>query len=287
MSWRPGSLPLAILMLGTCALTLFGARSVARPPASAHYAFGSGPTVVLVHGLGSRSGHWMAVARRLARHHHVVLVDLPGHGDTDMPEPFSLEQAEFALDRAIAEASSGPVVLVGHSLGGVVAAAEAMDHPGRVRSLVLVEAPLKQNLTPDERSQLLEGLDRDYRGLIEGAFRSFGRDRAQGAALWSEVSQLEPANIKPWIRLALSTDLTSRGRELRMPVLAVMAERSWAMDQTWSSARSEMGYDAIPNLTPLRLERCGHFVMLDRPAALALAIARFADAPEAQPVAMR
>jgi pimeloyl-ACP methyl ester carboxylesterase len=287
MSWRPGSFQLALLVLGACSLTLFGARAVAPPPASAHYAFGSGPTVVLVHGLGSRSGHWMATARRLARHHHVVLVDLPGHGDTEMPDPFSLEQAELALDRAIAEASSGPVVLVGHSLGGVVAAAEAMDHPARVRSLVLVEAPFRQDLTPDEREQMLQALDQDYRGVVKGAYESFGRDRAQGATLWSEVSQLDPASIKPWIRLALSTDLSTRGRELRMPVLAVLAERSWAMDQTWASARGELGYGSIPNLTPLRLERCGHFVMLDRPAALALAIARFADAPDALPVAMK
>jgi pimeloyl-ACP methyl ester carboxylesterase len=287
MRWRIGSIQLGLLIVGACALTMLGARAVAPPPASAHYAFGSGPTIVLVHGLGSRSGHWMATARRLARHHRVVLVDLPGHGDTGMPDPFSLEQAELALDRAISEAASGPVVLVGHSLGGVVAAAEAMDHPSRVRALVLVEAPLKQNLTPDERAGMLAALDRDYRGLVKGAYESFGRDRAQGAALWSEVRQLDPATMKPWIRLALSTDLTSRGGQLTMPVLAVMAERSWAMDQTWTSARSEMGYDAIPNLTPLRLERCGHFVMLDRPAALALAIARFAATPDAQPVAMR
>jgi pimeloyl-ACP methyl ester carboxylesterase len=287
MSWRPSSLHLAVLLIALCALTLFGARAVAPPPASAHYAFGSGPTIVLVHGLGSRSGHWLPVARRLARHHHVVLVDLPGHGDTAMPDPFSLEQAEYALDRAIADASSEPVVLVGHSLGGLIAAAEAIDHPSRVRSLVLVEAALRQDMDDEARNGLLAALDRDYESVVKGAYESFGRNRAQGSALWAEVRDLDPALMKPWIRLAVTTDLSVRAASLRCPVLAVMAERSWGMDEPWSAARAALGYAAIPNLTPLRLSGCGHFVMLDRPAALAGAISRFADTPDSQPVALK
>ncbi|MBI1798639.1 MAG: alpha/beta fold hydrolase [Candidatus Eisenbacteria bacterium] len=275
------------LVLAAVALAMLGARAVSPPPAAAHYAFGTGPAIVLVHGLGSSSAHWLRTARILARRHRVELVDLPGHGDSAMPDPFSLEQAEASLDRALASIAGGPVVLVGHSLGGLIAAAEAIDHPSRVRALVLVEAPLKQDLDPNERAQLLAALDGDYRGVVRDAYESFGRDSAQGAALWAEVSALDPSLIKPWIRLALSTDLSSRAAAIGAPVLAVMAARSWANDQPWSAARDAMGYRAIANLTPIRLEGCGHFVMLDRPEALATAIERFADARTNGAIAVR
>ena len=286
MSARRTTLPLIALLLATIGVVLLYSR-LARPPVSAHYAFGKGPTIVLVHGLGSRIGHWLPTARLLARHHRVVLVELPGHGESAMPDPFSLEQAEASLDRALAEEGGGPVVLVGHSVGGLIAAAEAMDHPSRVRALVLVEAPLRQDLSDSERSNLLSALDQNYGEMIRRTYESFGRDSAQGKALWLEASQLDSINMRRWVRMALTTDLAPRGGELRMPVLAVMAERSWAIGQPWPAARDAMGYGRIPNLTPLRIEGCGHFIMLDRPDALAEAIERFAHSGAEKPVAAR
>jgi len=260
---------------------------VQRAPRSASYAFGHGPTIVLVHGLGSRIEHWLPTARILARHHRVVLVDLPGHGDTAMLEPFSLDQAEAALDRAIAAEDNGAVVLVGHSVGGLVSAAEAIDHPARVRALVLVEAPLKQDLTERERAEALSALDHDYSRMIREAYQSFGRDSAQGHELWEEASQFDSVNMRQWVRLAITTDLSGRAGALHMPVLAVMAERSWPKDWSWTAARDALGYTIIPNLTPLRLEHCGHFVMLDQPKALAEAIEKFADEGAGKAVAVR
>jgi len=268
---RRSTLPLILLVVAVALVILFGTRAVQRAPRSASYAFGHGPTIVLVHGLGSRIEHWLPTARILARHHRVVLVDLPGHGDTAMLEPFSLDQAEAALDRAIAAEDNGAVVLVGHSVGG----------------LVLVEAPLKQDLTERERAEALSALDHDYSRMIREAYQSFGRDSAQGHELWEEASQFDSVNMRQWVRLAITTDLSGRAGALHMPVLAVMAERSWPKDWSWTAARDALGYTNIPNLTPLRLEHCGHFVMLDQPKALAEAIEKFADEGAGKAVAVR
>jgi pimeloyl-ACP methyl ester carboxylesterase len=125
----------SILVAVTAVLILSGAIAGARligPPAvPAHYAFGRGPTIVMVHGLGSRIEHWLPVARRLARTHRVVLVELPGHGESEMPAPFSLDRVTEALDRELAAEDGGPVVLVGHSVGGLVAANLAIRDPAR------------------------------------------------------------------------------------------------------------------------------------------------------------
>ena len=266
------------------ALVVLGARTGPPSPAPLVTAFGRGPAIVLVHGLGSSAAHWLPTARILARRHRVVLVDLPGHGVSAMLEPFSLERAVQALDAALAGSSREPVVLVGHSLGGLVAAAEACDHPERVRALVLVETALRPQAEGEERRSVLEALDHDYQGTLHRAYAAFGRDSAQGEALYREVAAMDPAVVKPWIRLAYATDLSARVARLRCPLLAVLAPRSWPKGEPWVETAAALGYGAVPRVRAVRLDGCGHFVMLDRPDELARVIGHFADAPDGGPV---
>jgi pimeloyl-ACP methyl ester carboxylesterase len=266
---------------------IFGARSFAPPPPPYSGAMGRGPTVVLVHGLGSRAGHWLPAARLLARDHRVVLVDLPGHGASAMPDPFSLERATSALDRALAREDASPCILVGHSIGGLVAAAEAIARPERVRGLVLVETALAPQFAGAERDAVLAALDQDYRGLLREVYGAFGRDSAQGRALYEEVAAMDPAAIKPWVRLALTADLSRTAAGIGIPVLAILAERSWPADEPWPAAAAALGYALVPRVRAERVSGCGHFVMMDRPAELARLISRFAADPAGAQIALR
>lgn len=252
-------------------------RSAPTPPPSsaALGAFGHGPTIVLVHGLGSDADDWLPVARDLARDHRVVLVELPGHGLAPMTTPFALEQATLALDRAIAEQAHDPVILVGHSVGGLVTTSEALRSPARVRGLVLVETALAPQLTRAEADTLLASFDHDWEGTLHAVYSSFGRDSLQGEALWAKASQVERATMRAWIPIAISTDLSLEAGGLAMPVLAILAPRSWEENETWEHAAQALGYSHIPRVRGLRIENCGHFVMLDRPRRLADAVRRF------------
>src|SRR5258706_4107172 len=156
--------PLLLLgiMLAVVLSLIASARGIGPPPLPYHGAFGHGPTIALVHGLGSRPEHWLPTARLLAREHRVVLVDLPGHGETPMATPLSLDRAADALDAALADASSEPVVLVGHSVGGLVAAAEAIRNPARVRALVLVDTALEPQLSGAARAAMLAAVGAGY-----------------------------------------------------------------------------------------------------------------------------
>jgi pimeloyl-ACP methyl ester carboxylesterase len=251
-------------------------RSAPQPPPGSSLlgAMGRGPTVVLVHGLGSSARHWFPLARDLARDHRVAFVELPGHGLAPMSLPFTLEQAALALDRALAEESREPVVLVGHSAGGLVAAAEALRAPWRVRALVLVESALAPQLPAAERAAFLDSLDRDWEATLRDVYRGFGRDSLQGEALWAEASHVERARMRAWIPVALSADLSAAVAGLAMPVLAVLAPHSWQAGETWEQAARALGYSRIRRLEAERVEDCGHFVMLDQPARLAAAIRR-------------
>jgi pimeloyl-ACP methyl ester carboxylesterase len=275
------SLRATVLVLAALALALFGARTFALPAAPLAAAFGRGPAIVLVRGLGSDTERWLPTARILARRHRVVFVDLPGHGVSAMPEPLSLAGATRALDLALARASREPVVLVGQSLDGLVAAAEACAHPGRVRALVLVETALRPQA---EEAGRRTALDRDYQGTLHRIYAGLGRDSAQGEALYRQVAALDPAIVKPWIRLASATDLSARAARLRCPLLVVLAPRSWPKGEPWVETASALGFGAVPRVRAVRVDGCGHFVMLDRPDELARLIGRFADAPDGGPV---
>jgi non-heme chloroperoxidase len=77
--------------------------------------------VVLVHGIRTSASMWRAQVRYLEeRGNPATAVDLPGHG-TRMSEPFTLDEAFATIDRAVRSAAErGPVLLVGHSMGGLL-----------------------------------------------------------------------------------------------------------------------------------------------------------------------
>ncbi|MFT3799175.1 alpha/beta fold hydrolase [Microbacterium sp.] len=83
-------------------------------------------SVVLVHGIRTSATMWRAQVEHLAaRGNPAIAVDLPGHG-TRMGEEFTLDEAFATIDRAVTDAAArGPVLLVGHSMGGLLSIAYA------------------------------------------------------------------------------------------------------------------------------------------------------------------
>lgn len=105
--------------------------------------WGEGDTThVLVHGLGGSHVNWMMAGGALAEGGRVLAPDMPGFGRTDPRGRVSLERMREALDRFLATTCKGPVVLVGHSMGGAIAVLQAAMRPETVKKLVLVAPAL-------------------------------------------------------------------------------------------------------------------------------------------------
>ena len=140
------------------------------------------PSVVFIHGAGAGSGIWSMTMARVARHAHAIAIDLPGHGPSALGD---LADACRSNATATPSASScgalclGPSVLVGHSMGALVALEAALAWPDKVRALVLVAAAPKMPVDPELLALL--------------------RDDPDGATIWLADRSLSP-RAKPAIR---------------------------------------------------------------------------------------
>jgi pimeloyl-ACP methyl ester carboxylesterase len=100
---------------------------------------GSGPAVLLLHGIGDSSESWVPVMADLARDHTVVAPDLLGHGGSDKPRAdYSVAAYANGMRDLLTVLGIESATVVGHSLGGGVAAQLAYQYPERCERLVLV-----------------------------------------------------------------------------------------------------------------------------------------------------
>lgn len=102
---------------------------------------GEGEPLLLLHGLGSRSDDWQLEVPVFAERYRVITADMRGHGRSDKPPgPYSVPMMAadvFGLLDGLGVASAH---VVGLSMGGMIAFQMAVDHPERVRSLVIVNS---------------------------------------------------------------------------------------------------------------------------------------------------
>jgi pimeloyl-ACP methyl ester carboxylesterase len=139
------------------------------------------PTLILLHGFGDHLMTWRAVFDRLATNHRVIAFDLPGFGLSDKPEGKYTLEAQTDRVRSLLSDVPGPVVLVGHSMGGEIALNVALAEPGRVQSLVLISPA---------------GFDVGLAGMAD----SMTSRRAAVIAVWEAArSSILPVHDRDWL----------------------------------------------------------------------------------------
>jgi pimeloyl-ACP methyl ester carboxylesterase len=113
---------------------------------------GVGPTVLCLHGLGGSHANWLGVGPILARRARVLALDFAGFGRTPLAGRSATVRANQRLvDRFLEAVIGAPAILIGNSMGGMIALLEAAASPQRVAGLVLVGPSL-----PRPRGQRLD-----------------------------------------------------------------------------------------------------------------------------------
>lgn len=234
---------------------------------------GVGRPLVMLHGLfvGSLATWYYTAARALARSHRVLLYDLRGHGLSQrVSGGYDLATMTADLACLLKDLDQGPVSLVGHSYGGLVALRFALDRPERVSRLALVDVPLPPSRleelsafmaqTPE---RMLEALPQPLRrSLLDGGRRA-KRLRGSLEFLARETSLVTDLRAEE----DLSDETLSR---LDREVLCVYGERS--------SCRpvGERLAHVLPRAT-LAVLPGGHYLPVETPGPLSSKLVEFLD----------
>lgn len=168
---------------------------------------GRGQTVVLLHGIGRSSTVWQPLVSRLQKHpYRVVTFDLLGFGNSPKPDwlQYDIDDHAKAVIASIERLRGAkPVVLVGHSLGSLVALRVGRLRPDLVRHLVLYEMPLYEGLPEKRRYTARLAV---YRTFYEWAIKqqpTFGQAKkrfSERVALRVVGSELTPETWQPFIK---------------------------------------------------------------------------------------
>jgi pimeloyl-ACP methyl ester carboxylesterase len=239
--------------------------------------------VVLLHGFADGARTWRRVMPELARDHRVLAPRMPGLNGPDRPggpgEPLLAGYVAALAELLAAEVA--PVSLVGNSMGAALALAFALEHPGRVSRLVLVDmarvgsaqslmhrlaaAPLTGRLVP-----LAAAVPP---GLVARGFRTaHGRPLAAISRVPSRRRVVSLARVGHELSRALAeSDLGERLGEITVPTLVVWGRRDPFVSLRWGRTLAR----AIPGARLAVLDRGGHRPQMDDPAGFLEVVAPF------------
>jgi pimeloyl-ACP methyl ester carboxylesterase len=259
---------------------------------------GSGPPIVLIHGMLNSSSHWQSVALNLASDYTVIAPDLIGHGDSAAPRgDYSLGAHAASIRDLLAAIGIDRATLVGHSLGGGVAMQFFYQFPQRVERLVLISSGgLGHEVSPMLRTATLPGISallslaihpRLLGGLWETGRRLREREVRAGVylqAIARALRPLETAEAREAFLQTLRAVIDVHGQRVSasdrlyllesIPTMIVWGER----DHTIPLSHGRRAHEAIPHSLFRTLTHAAHFPHLEDPDGLSAVLREFIHA---------
>ena len=246
------------------------------------------PPVVLLHGGSAHSRWWDLFANAIADAYHVVALDLRGHGNSEHCDPPAYRIEDYAGDVAACIDALGlaRVILIGHSLGGLVAAAYAGRAPERLAALVVVDSQVRISVAGARYMTRLRHFPQLMYRDHDTAMRRFRLLPTQTNADPQVLAHVAAHAIRqlPDGRWTLRFDRASLSypepedrlptlQQLCCPILLVRGAHSTLLPHDKFTALLA----ALPQAKGIEIPDAHHHVMLDNPAEFAHAVRTFLD----------
>ncbi|MGH9523289.1 MAG: alpha/beta fold hydrolase [Terriglobales bacterium] len=229
---------------------------------------GSGPTLIFLHGAGDNAGTWAKVAPHFTNRYRVVVMDLPGHGESD-PVDGPLTMLDMARNIEFATAvHSPPFIIVGNSLGAWLAMIEAENAPDKTARVVVVDGGPIIGERPDLAK--VPATREDARKVWD-AILDPGSPRIPDFILDDVVRQAQRGPIG---RLARAGDMprflmsVDRVQHFPVPVDLLWGESDRLVPVTYARTLQA----ELPAARLTTLPRCGHIPQAECPIAFTAAL---------------
>ena len=243
------------------------------------------PTLVMIHGYTGSKENWYPLARELGGRYRLLIPDLPGWGESERKPGTAYgfpEQAGNVMAFIRAVSPGEPVILLGHSMGGGIAALAAARHPRDIAKVGLLDAAGVR--FRDNRF----GLD-----VLAGK-NPFGVEDAASLQRYLDTVFFD-ATAKPWIPWPASTALIEKRRRdaafeqavldrigrsdeallpgqeaarIRQPALLLWCRQDAVID----ASALDLYAQRIPQARKVLLDGCGHMSLMERPRQVADAV---------------
>ncbi len=249
---------------------------------------GEGAPIVLLHGIGSGSGSWLHQLDLLGGHFRVIAWDAPGYGSSTPLVPAAPQAADYAerLREFVDALGLDRFVLVGHSLGALIAGAFAARHAPRLRALMLASpAGGHARLDPQERQARLDerigqmqrlGPDELARTRSGNLLSAKAPSAAVALVRWN-MTRLDPQGYVQAVHMLAQGDLASDIGALALPVSVFCG----AEDRVTPPAACRRIADACPSASWHLLPDLGHALYVEAPQPVSDLIRAFAaQAPD-------
>jgi pimeloyl-ACP methyl ester carboxylesterase len=230
-----------------------------------HYkSYGKGrDALVLVHGWTCNLDHWRDQIPDLSKRNRVVVLDLPGHGQSDKPQiTYSMDLFANAIDAVMRDAKVERAVVMGHSMGTPVARQFYRKYPKKTLGIIIVDGGLRPFGTKEMREQFL------------AMFRSPNYKEA-GAQMFTQMMGTLTPPDQERVKVSftntpqhvLVSAMESMNQEslytpdkIDVPVFAILAKSPF-----WPPDSEQFFRSLAPDFEMQWWEGVGHFLMMEKP----------------------
>lgn len=246
---------------------------------------GEGESIVLVHGMGCSVYSWRKLIPLLSDEYKVYAFDLPGFGLTDKPADYNYaleSQGNFVIDFLDA-VGIDKAIIVGHSMGGVIAGYAAANYPERVSKLVLNNAGYYSGGAPEFLKYLFFPLDR----ISSRQFFNREFERAMLKIMYYDDSLATDETVDAYLLAGKTSGAVdalaamTRGEgpmkyvgvseRITVPTLIIWGKN----DANIHFEDSQRLHNEIKGSEIIYIEKCGHMVPEEKPEEMASAIKDF------------
>ena len=249
------------------------------------------PTLLLLHGIGGNAGGWVEQLTAFSSRQRTVAWNAPGYASSTplaSPIPRLRDYADAAIAFLDALGASGPVFLLGHSLGGLVASLVAALLPHRVARLVLSDCSSGHLRYPkEERDRLLQSRlafdEKDPAAYARSRVANLVSPSAPPALVERAVailSNLRQPGFGQATRMISESDIFEHASRIAVPTRIICGTE----DRVTPEALNRRIAGAIPGADYVSIPGAGHWSFLERPVEFNRAVLEFLEAPGDAPL---